>query len=222
MENLLNGRGNAVRHLGYLNRLYKDVELLMRNAENYHEACPKKKDVEIAFVRCLQACDEYYQFADDPKVKSDAFNACHSIMTGKKEFSKRFEEWSRSVQHTTDEISVVPCQEDSDNAESQIVTRSVSSSSRKSKSSKTSSRASDRSRKAKAELLHCEVELKNLLKHQEMECEMERQIAKVKIQEDELKCRIALLTAEGEKRKLRLLTSFMKPRNIQNVVSRQS
>jgi len=71
MENSSKGRGNAVRHegmlslkrsraghLGYLNRLYKDVELLMLNAENYHEACKKKKDVEIAFARCLQACGE--------------------------------------------------------------------------------------------------------------------------------------------------------------------
>ena len=75
------------------------------------------------------------------------------------------------------------------------------SSSTKSKSSKTSSRASERSRKAKAELLHREVELKNLLKRQEMERQMERQIAEMKIQEDELKCGIALLTAEGEMEK---------------------
>ena len=69
----------------------------MRNAENYHEACKKKKYVEIAFARCFQAYDEYYQFADDREVISDALNACHSIMTGKKEFDERFEEWSRSI-----------------------------------------------------------------------------------------------------------------------------
>jgi len=45
-----------------------------------------------------------------------------SIMTGKNEFKERFEEWSQSVQRTTDETSVVPCQEYSDNAKSQIVT----------------------------------------------------------------------------------------------------
>ena len=96
MENSSNGRGHAVRrermlslkrsragHLGYLNRLYKDVELLMQNAENYHEACTKKNDVEIAYARCFQACDEYYQFVNDPKVKTEALDACHSIMTGK-------------------------------------------------------------------------------------------------------------------------------------------
>jgi len=43
-------------------------------------------------------------------------------MTGKNEFKERFEEWSQSVQRTTDETSVVPCQEYSDNAKSQIVT----------------------------------------------------------------------------------------------------
>jgi len=94
----------------------------MQNAKNYHEACKKKKDVEIAFARCLQAYDKYHQFANDPEVKSDALNACHSIMTGKNEFKERFEEWSQSVQRTTDETSVVPCQEYSDNAKSQIVT----------------------------------------------------------------------------------------------------
>ena len=49
---------------------------------------------------------------------------------------------------------MVPHQEDSDNAESQIVIHSVvGSSSKKLKSSKTSSRTSDQSRKAKADLL---------------------------------------------------------------------
>ena len=97
---------------------------------------------------------------------------------------------------------MVPRQEYCDNAESQVVTCSlVSSSSTKSKSSKPSSRASERSRKVKAELLCWEVELKNLLKRQEMERQMECQIAEMKIQEEELKHRIALLTAEGEMEK---------------------
>ena len=170
IENSSNGRGDAVRrermlslkrsragHLGYLNRLYKDVELLMQNADNYHAAC-KKKDVDIAFARCFQAYDEYYQFAIDPEVKSDALNACHSIMTGKREFDEHFEEWLRSVQRTVDNTKVVPRQDYGDTAESQIVTRSVvTSSSRNSKSPKSSSRASDRSKKAKAELLRREV-----------------------------------------------------------------
>ena len=118
----------------------------MRNAENYHEACKKKKDVEIVFARCFQAHNKYYmyQFTSDPEVKSDALNAFHSIMTGKKEFNECFEEWWRSVQRTTDEASVVPHQGYCDSAESQIVTRSVvSSSNRNSKSSKTSSLAGD-------------------------------------------------------------------------------
>ena len=76
MENSSNGREVAVRrermlslkrsragHLGYLNKLTKDVELLMQNAENYHETCKKKQDVEIAFARCFQAYDEYYQLS---------------------------------------------------------------------------------------------------------------------------------------------------------------
>ena len=59
-----------------------------------------------------------------------------------------------------------------------------------------SSRASERSRKAKAEPLRREVELKNLLKGQEMEHQMEQQLAKMKLQEEELKRRIAILVAE--------------------------
>ena len=110
MENSSSRRGDAVRrermlslkrsragHLGYLNRLYKDVDLLEQNSENYHEACEKKKDVEIAFARCFQAYDEYYQLASDPELKSDVLNACQNIMTGKKEFDGRFKEWSQSV-----------------------------------------------------------------------------------------------------------------------------
>ena len=55
-------------HLGFLNRLYKDVKLLMPSAENYNEACKQEKDVEVAFARCFQAHDEYYQLADNLKL----------------------------------------------------------------------------------------------------------------------------------------------------------
>ncbi|KAJ7388612.1 hypothetical protein OS493_036685 [Desmophyllum pertusum] len=65
----------------------------------------------------------------------------------------------------------------------------------------TSSCSSERSRKAKAELLRRELELKNLLKQQELE----RRIAEVKEQEDELKRRIVLLVAEGEMEKAKVV-----------------
>ncbi|KAL9984440.1 hypothetical protein ACROYT_G006731 [Oculina patagonica] len=203
-------------HLGNLNKLYKDVELLMRNAENYHEACGKKEYVDIAFARCLRAYDEFYQFVDDPVLKSEAFDACHSVMTGKKEFDERLEEWSQSVQRIADEASAGLRQEDNANEEVPNITPSlVGSSSKKSSkrssksssrtSSKASSRASDRSRKSRAELLRRKVELKNLLKGHEVERQMERQIAEMKAQEEELKRRIALLTAEGEMEKAKVV-----------------
>ena len=68
------------------------------------------------------------------------------------------------------------------------------------KGSKSSLRVSERSRKAKAEVCRRKIELKNLLKRQEMEHQMERQLAEMKSQE-ELKCRIAVLVAEGEIKK---------------------
>ena len=77
----------------------------MLNAENYHEAWEEKKDVEITFARCFQAYDKCYQFASDPKVKSDALNACHSLITGKKEFDKRFEE-CQEMEHQIAEIKI--------------------------------------------------------------------------------------------------------------------
>ena len=67
-EKVLSLKRSRASHLGYLNKLYKYVELLMRNAESYHEACAKQKDIEIAFARCFQASDKYYQFVDIPKV----------------------------------------------------------------------------------------------------------------------------------------------------------
>ena len=63
-------------------------------------------------------------------------------------------------------------------------------------------------RKAKAELLRQEAELSNLLKRQEVEREMERQIAGMKAQEEELRSRIALLTAEGEIEKAKVVDEF--------------
>ena len=86
-EKMFSLKKTRAGHLGYLNKLYKDVELLMQNTENHHEACDKKKDVEIAFARCFQAYDEYYQFVDDPAMKSEALNACFSVMSGKKKSS---------------------------------------------------------------------------------------------------------------------------------------
>lgn len=38
----------------------------------------------------LKPTANIYQLADVPEVKSDARNACHSVMTGKKEFDESF------------------------------------------------------------------------------------------------------------------------------------
>lgn len=46
----------------------------MRNVENFGEACDKK-DVEIAFARCLKAQDDYFQFLDDAEMKLEAPDA---------------------------------------------------------------------------------------------------------------------------------------------------
>ena len=111
-------------------------------------------------MRCLQAYDDYYQFVDDAKMKSEALDACHSIITGKKELDERFEEWSKSVQHITSGNSVNPQQDENVDFERYGVTRSqASKGSEKSKGSKSSSRVSERLRKAKAELRRHEIEL---------------------------------------------------------------
>ena len=217
MANLSNGGGDAVRlermlslkrsqagHLAYLNRLYKDVELLMRNADNYHKACKKEKDVEITFVNIFNS-------PTTPKLME------HNDR--EKGIDERFEEWSQFVQHTVDDTSVVPCRGYSDNAESQIITRSVvSSSSRKSKSSKTSSCASDWSRKANAELLHREVELQNLFSAKRWRTSNNRDENSKRWIETGL----LYWPQKGKQRKLRLSMSSMKLWNIQNVVLRQS
>ena len=57
-EKMLSLLKSRVGHLGYLNRLYKDVELLMQNPENYREVRVIRKDIEAAFGRCLQAYEE--------------------------------------------------------------------------------------------------------------------------------------------------------------------
>ncbi|KAL9964892.1 hypothetical protein ACROYT_G028600 [Oculina patagonica] len=123
---MLSLKKSRAGYLGNLNKLYKDVELLMRNAENYQEACGKKENVDIAFARCLLAYDEFYQFVvDDPVLKSEAFDAWHSVMTGKKEFDERFEEWSQSAQRIADEASAGLRQEDYVNEEVPNVTPSL-------------------------------------------------------------------------------------------------
>ena len=72
-ERMLSLKRSRAGQLGYLNRLYKDAEILMQNADICHEACKKKK--------ADKAYDEYYQFANEPEVN---FNACPSTMTEKK------------------------------------------------------------------------------------------------------------------------------------------
>ena len=192
-EKMLSLKKSRAGHLGYLNRLYKDVELLMQNSENYREVRVIRKDVEAAFGRCLQAYEEYYQLAIEPETKSAALDDYYSIMINRKEFDERVEEWLRKV-----ETPPSTHEQNLDTSARHVSPSQVESGTSKSKSSKSSSRARDKSKKAKADLLRREVELKSLIKRQEMEREMERQIAEMKTQEDELKRRIALLKAEEE------------------------
>ena len=178
----------------------------MQNVKNIGEACERKENLDIAFARCLQSYDDYYQYVEDVEMKKEALDACHSIITRKKEFDEHFVEWSKSVQEIANGNSVNSQQENDAGDKTHGVTRPVvSKGSEKSTSSKSSSRASERSRKAKAELLRREVELKNLLKRQEMEHQMERQLGEMKSQEEELKHRIAVLVPEGEIEKAKVV-----------------
>ena len=91
-EKMFSLKKSRAGHLGYLNRLYKDVELLMQNPENYREVRVIRKDVEAAFGRCLQAYEEYYQLAIELETKSKALDDYYSIMINRKEFDERVEE----------------------------------------------------------------------------------------------------------------------------------
>ena len=78
-------------------------------------------------------------------------------MIGRKEF-ERLEEWLRTVERVPIEMSVSFRKGENVNVvEHHIMLSRAESGSAKSKSSKASSRASDRSRKAKAELLRREI-----------------------------------------------------------------
>jgi len=72
----------------------------MAKPENFYEACTKKNDVEIAYAKCLQAYNNYYEFVDDveAEMKSEALNDCQSVMRGKEDFDERFDEWIESIQ----------------------------------------------------------------------------------------------------------------------------
>ena len=163
-EKMLSLKKSQAGHLGYLNRLYKDVELLMQNSENYREVRVIRKDVEAAFGRCLQAYEEYYQLAIEPETKSVALDDDYSIMINRKEFDERVEEWLRKV-----ETPPSTHEQNFNTSACHVSPSQVESGTSKSKSSKSSSRASDKSKKAKADLLRREVELKSLMKRQEME-----------------------------------------------------
>lgn len=97
-ERTLSLRRSRADHLGYFNRLFKDIELLMRNAENYFWIRGKKKDVDVAFGKCFRVYDEYYPAVDNPEEKSEALNDCLSVISGKTKFDGRYEELIRSVQ----------------------------------------------------------------------------------------------------------------------------
>ncbi|PFX11376.1 hypothetical protein AWC38_SpisGene24930, partial [Stylophora pistillata] len=130
-------------------------------------------------------------------------------MIGRKEFDERLEEWLQTAERSPNEMLMSSRREENVDVLERYATLSrVDSGSAKSKSSRASSRVSERSRKAKAELLRREVELRNLLKRQEMERKMERQIAELKIQEDQLKRRIALSKIEEEIEKAKVIGEF--------------
>ena len=188
-EKVLSLKNSRAGHLGYLNRFYKDVESLMQKCE----VRVISKDVEAAFGRCLQAYEEYYQLAIEPETKSVTLDDYYSIMINRKEFDERVDEWLWKV-----ETPPSTHKQNLNTSARHVSPSQVESGTSKSKSSKSSLRASDKSKKAKADLLRREVELKSLMKRQEMEREMERQIAEMRTQEDELKRRITLLKAEEE------------------------
>ena len=147
-EKMLSLLKSRAGHLGYLNRLYKDVELLMQNPENYRQVRVIRKDIEAAFGRCLQAYKEYYQLAIEPEMKSKALDDYYSVMINRKEFDERVEEWLRKV-----ETPASTHEQNLNTSAHHVSPSQVESGTSKSKSSKSSSHASDRWKKAKADLL---------------------------------------------------------------------
>ncbi|PFX21864.1 hypothetical protein AWC38_SpisGene13647 [Stylophora pistillata] len=150
-ERMLSLKRSRAGHLGYLNRLYKEAELLMQNPENIREIRAKKKDIEDAFGRCLQSYEEYYQLAVEPGKIAEALNDYYSVMIGRKEFEERLEEWLQTAEKSPNEMLMSSRKEENVDVLERYATLSrADSRSAKFKSSRASSRIEEEIEKAKA------------------------------------------------------------------------
>ena len=148
----------------------------MLKASNYEKVLIAKNVLDNAYNKCIESNEKYFWYLDDENEKQQASLAYQGIIDAKHEFDVYFKEWIKQVKVPTPD----PTAQKSLTAEKIPRALSViSGSSRSTASTGASSRSSKRSLKAKADVLRCEVEYKQLIRKQEIQ----RQIADMKREE---------------------------------------
>ena len=86
------------RYKGHLTRLYRDIEALLANRENYKLVEDKLRNLNSAFANYEQAHSVYIECIDDPEELQVASVTYEAELQKKQEFNDHVQEWLNNTQ----------------------------------------------------------------------------------------------------------------------------
>jgi len=156
-------------HLGYLNRIYREIETLMIETSNVQQVLSQKEILDNAHKNCLHAHEKYFHCLEDENEKREASEEYIGLSTAKRQFEDYFEEWFERVKKTVVSPDLKAVSHTSTPAKTPEATPSLASSAR---SAATSGE----------DVQSLEVEYKQLARKQQLQ----RQIAEIKREENKI------------------------------------
>lgn len=95
-------------HLGYLSRIYREMETLMLDPCNLNQVMIRKQTLDNAYNNCVHVHEKYFLILDDDNEKSDALQAYEQLVCVKRDFDNYYEQWidrfNSPARHSTHSI----------------------------------------------------------------------------------------------------------------------
>ena len=80
-------------YLGYLNRIYKEMEILMLDPCNLDSVITRKQTLDSAHDKCLHIHEKYFRALDDVTEKRDVLQTHENLIRHKDDFDNRYRQW---------------------------------------------------------------------------------------------------------------------------------
>lgn len=101
VDELCHLKKSKAGHLGYLNRIYREIEDLMLDPCNLNQVKARKQTLDDAFNNCLQVHKKYIINLDDSREQHLAFQAYEDIIHDKEDFDNLYQRWIRQFGHSS-------------------------------------------------------------------------------------------------------------------------